>query len=930
MPAPLWPPPEARAPPSLPPPEPLSLLRDRLIRATRALAVSFENGAAASDAIAAARLLSRAATTAANAFASSSSSSPTDESSNSRLHALQCSLGDAIELLNVAAHANPSPSSSSSSFAVAGAALLLAGCSASAAAGAPGVNASAAEAATQALLRMAANMQSRAPMFSDREAAGDAAAGVGRLAAAAAAAAALSPAPSAATAAATAAAAAAALLLAFARLAAAAAAAASPPLPPEGEFSVILLPVSHAARMAASAAPPAALGPLLAEAATRAGGAAAAAAEASGSSPSLALVGASFAFLLAGLAEGAGPRSMPGSLPRELLGEIWGACGRAAARGRDPGNRNRLVERDAAAAAAVAVAESSSSSGNALFPPQASSAMSSVLVSLICEGGGPLDFTFLFEAAAARSPPEIVAAKLLLQSENGGSNSGSFFPPLARSLAPRAARALAIVVPSCPRGEAARCLEGVAAAARRLHEGYASLAADGGSAENSGAASWLSSPALAGSGALRGALDAAFMSCVAALRALAVPAGALAGSNGSGSCLPSPSLPPPEPRAAAAALDALALVSFARPPEALIQAHSDLVSGLIEAAGAEVDAGSPFRGSSVGVALVERIPPYEFFFSPSPPPSSPAAASSPPPPPRWVADALLATRAHFYLLCLAPAARGMSLQSSRGGGGGGEASAATQAAASLALLFLGHPTSPALRGAAHGLAAALMDRGGPLSAPGSGGRGRGGSDAAPPLLLLPGFLDRALDVRGGVRPHHPGLSIAVAAALRGCSGEEGSEAAASASLLVPRRLSAALRESLLSFSSPAAAAAVANSNSDGSSLPSQLPSLPPESLALVSALASALLSVDAGGFSDACAVVEGALSPNPAVAAAAANAAPFSSPLPSGLPLPLPLSAAAFDALGRAIGSTDDLLRKPALARWWARAAAGVGVAAGR
>ena len=962
MPAPLGPPPEARVPPPPPPnpQEPPSLLRERLLTATRALDSSLENGTAVSDAIFAARSLARAAT--ATSFAPSSSfSSPSsaEESSRSR-HALQCALGDAVELLNVAS--NASPASSNSSFAVAGAALLLVGCSAAASASAPAAVAAvaaAAEAATQALLRMADTHPPPAPpFFADKEAAGDAAAGVGRLAAAAAAAAGALPASSSAPQAP-----AALLLLAFARHRAAAAAAAAAVSPPvdsgdaddDGGSSFLLLPVSDAARMAASTVSPAALGPLLAEAATRARAEAAAA---EGASSPAAAAAASFAvasstFLLAGLAEGAGPRG-PGSLPRELLDAIWTACGRAAAAATAanevPGPR-RFVERDAAAAAAVAVAEAFSShapphpSGGApLFPPQATSAMTAVLVSLVSDdkGGGPLDFSPLFDAAARRLPPEEAAARL--RSPRG----------LARSLAPRAARALAVVAPSCPRAEAERALEGVAAAARRMHEGYAALASDSdSSADASGGASWLSSPALSASGVLRGALDAAFMSCVAALRALAVPAGALAGSGGGGGAPPQPlpPLPPPEPRAAAAALDALALVSFARPPATAIQAHSDLVSSLLEAvaAAAPAEGGGGGGGGGIshrpspGAALVERLPPYEFFVSPccSPSPSSSSSCS----PPRWVADALLATRAHFFLLSLAPAARGMASRP-RGKSNSGEedeaeaeAAAAARKAASLALLFVGHPTSPALCGAAHGLAAALMDRGGPLSGSESGWS----SDDAPPpsrrLLppLLPGFLDRALDLRGGVRPHYPGLAVAVAAALRGCrsfGGEFGGGAAASAeaaALLVPRRLSAALREALLLMSSSSSSSSAAD---DASQQQRKLPALSPDSLSLVSALASALLSVDAGGFEDACAAAERALSPGPTELPAMGHAAAIPPSLPpsasSLLPLPLPLSAAAFDALGRAIGSTDDLLRKPALARWWARAAARVGVAAGR
>ena len=566
--------------------------------------------------------------------------------------------------------------------------------------------------------------------------------------------------------------------------------------------------------------------------------------------------------------------------------------------------------------------------------------MTSVLVSLLCEGGGPLDLSSFFGAAAARAPPEEAAARLLLLPSSGPSSSPLLC--LARTLAPRAARALAVVAPSCPRGEAAGALERIAAAARALHESYAALAADSDdeNGKRSSGASWLSSPALSASGALRGAFDAAFMACVAALRALAVPAGALVlaagsndsssnsnGNNGNGNVFP-----PEEPRAAAAALDALALISFARPPNAVIQAHSNLVASLLEAASAAIiEVGT--RRQSVGAALVERIPRYEFFISPS--------SSTPNSLPRWISDSLLATRAHFYLLSLAPAARGMR----KGGEAEEGETEAARAAAALALLFLGHPASPALCGAAHALAAALMDRGGPLSASAPAGR-QGRGRAPPPPLLLPGFLDRALDSRGGgVRPHYPGLSIAVAAALRGCScceedeiGEQARAQAAAASLLVPRRLSAALRESLLlsSRSSPPP------SSSNSSSRP-LLPPLSPDSLALVSALASTLLSVDARGVADACSSVERALSPNPTGTTLSSTKEappppqqqhPSSSPSPSSSSsssfLPPALSAAAFDALGRAIGSADDLLRKPALARWWAGAAARVGVAAGR
>ena len=905
--APSGQPPEARAP--LPPPptphEPPWVLRERLLVATRALASSpsLENGTnAVSDAISAAHLLSRAAT--ATSF-SSPPPSAKEESCRNR-HALECALGDAVDLLNVVINANAS--SSSSSFALAGAALLLAGCSAASSPAA--AVASAAEAATRALLRMADSHpppRGAPTFFADEEAVREAAVGVGRLAAAAAAA------PSSAPAAAPL------LLLAFARHAAVAAAA-SPPIDDSDSDSLLLLPVSAAARMAASTVSPTALWPLLAETATRAAAAAAAAAEGvSSSSPSV----ASSTFLLAGLAEGAGPR---GPLPRELLESIWTACGRVAAAAaalsrsdRGQGGRRSssfvVIERDAAAAAAVAVAEATSSSSpsvGALFPRQASSEMSAVLVSLICEGrGAPLDLGSLFDAAASGAPPEEAARELSSLR-------------LARSLAPRAARALSAVAPSCPRAEATRYLEGVAAAARRMHEGYAALAAaNETNGETTTGASWLSSPALSASGVLRGALNAAFMASVAALRALAVPAGALAVSGGRSDSFGAPP-PPPEPRAAAAALDALALVSFARPPSTVIQAHSDLVSSLLEAAAASAPGGGGGGGAipqsrSVGAALAERMPAYEFFVSPS-------QISSPSCPPRWVSDALLATRVHFYLLSLAPAARGMSF---RGGGEGREReaeaaeAAAVRAAASLALLFVGHPSSQALCGAAHGLSAALMDRGGPLSAA-AAAAGKGGAP-----FLLPGYLDRALDLRGGVRPHFPGLSVAVAAALRGCCRDERegagrADAASAAALLVPRRLSAALREALLSSPSPSPSPSSPSSPSAAA--------LSQDSLAIVSALASAMLSVDARGLSDACASAERALSPGPADPAAEAGrvlSPPFppSSSLP---PLPLPLAAAAFCALGEAIGSADDLLRKPALARWWARAASRVGVAAGR
>ena len=148
---------------------------------------------------------------------------------------------------------------------------------------------------------------------------------------------------------------------------------------------------------------------------------------------------------------------------------------------------------------------------------------------------------------------------------------------------------------------------------------------------------------------------------------------------------------------------------------------------------------------------------------------------------------------------------------------------------------------------------------------------------------------------------------------------------------MPRRLSSALREALLlsSSCSSSAAASGPDKDRDGGGGSQLLPALSPDALALVSALASALLSVDARGLADACAAAERALSPGPAEERAAPPF-PSSSPSPPLPPLPLPLAAAAFDALGRAIGSADDLLRKSALARWWARAASRVGVAAGR
>jgi hypothetical protein len=359
--------------------------------------------------------------------------------------------------------------------------------------------------------------------------------------------------------------------------------------------------------------------------------------------------------------------------------------------GREP---RSALERDAAGAAAIRLA----GAGALLRAPGALARLAALLAS------GPLALDGLLDAAEAGAAPGVGAAWLDAAAGEPG-----------RALAPAAARALVPAAAAAGPAAAAAALDALAAAASRLSDRYGAAAV--------ARPRWLGAPELARG--LRAALDAAFLSALAAARALAPAAGG-------------------HPAALAAALDMLACVSFARVP---VPAHGETVAALVGALAAA-------RGG--GDALLARAPPPERLAAAMPPSDQPA----------WLADPVLAARVHALLAALAPSAATLARETAR------------STAFPLALLYLRHPAPP-LAAAAHGLAAAVMrGEGGAGGELGPAYLDAALSPAAPPSPAL------ALGVAAAVASCPPGSALGLLAGRR-VAAAVGAEAR-SASVPTPR------------------------------------------------------------------------------------------------------------------------------------------------